>query len=162
LGYQDTLYPRYGTQYFRNCYVEGTVDFIFGGASAVFDNCKVVKVGSGVAITAPSTPIEVAFGLVFLGGKMTSTGGGSTALGRPWRPDGMSAFIGVELGSHISSTGFVEMSGNQPQNARFGEAGSSGPGANPNARSDYQLSASEAAGYTLTNIFPGWVPSYSK
>lgn len=162
LGFQDTLYPRYGTQYFRGCYVEGTVDFIFGGASAVFDDCEVVKVGGGVAITAPSTPAEVPFGLVFLGGKMTSTAGGSTALGRPWRENGMSAFIEVELGSHIESGGFTEMSGNLPQNARFGEYESSGAGANPGARAAYQLGDAEAANYTIENILPGWTPSYSE
>jgi pectinesterase len=166
LGYQDTLYPQYGTQYYRNCYVEGTVDFIFGGASAVFDNCEVVKVGSGSAITAPSTPKEVPFGLVFLGGKMTAKGGGSTALGRPWRADGMSAFIKVELGSHISKEGYVSMSGggavNDPKKARFGEYQNTGPGANPSARAGYQLSDSEVAKYTIPTILGGWVPSYSK
>src|SRR5690606_26465566 len=55
LGFQDTLYVKGGTQYFKDCYVEGTVDFIFGGATAVFEGCTVHNVAGGSAITAPST-----------------------------------------------------------------------------------------------------------
>jgi hypothetical protein len=54
------------------------------------------------------------------------------------------------------------MSNNQPQNARFHEYGSTGSGANASARSSYQLSASQAASYTVATVLAGWTPSYSQ
>jgi hypothetical protein len=54
------------------------------------------------------------------------------------------------------------MSGNQPQNARFHEYQSTGSGANAGSRSSYQLTASQAANYTLGTILGGWTPSYSQ
>jgi hypothetical protein len=68
----------------------------------------------------------------------------------------------VDLGPHIIAAGFVEMSGNQPQNARLHEYQSTGSGANAGSRSSYQLSASQAANYTLATILGGWTPSYSQ
>ena len=52
LGWQDTLYAKNGRQYFENCYVEGNVDFIFGQAAAVFENCEIHSKGDGY-IAAP-------------------------------------------------------------------------------------------------------------
>ena len=67
LGFQDTLYPkREGTrQYYKNCYIEGTVDFIFGWAIAYFQNCRIYSNSSGVYFTAATTPQGQAFGYVF-------------------------------------------------------------------------------------------------
>ncbi len=165
IGNQDTLYTHNGSQYFRNCYVEGTVDYVFGGATAVLQNCEIRNVGNGSATTAPNTTIGTAYGIVFLGGKFTAASGvkaGSVALARPWGADGFSAFLNAELGAHISAAGFTTMSGNDPKKARFHEYGSKGAGANAASRSSYQLTATQAASYTLANIFGGWTPSYSQ
>lgn len=164
VGYQDTLYTHQGTQYFRDCYVQGNVDYVFGHATAVLENCEARNVEGGSAVSAPNTELSQAYGIVFLGGRFTADGSvsqGSVALGRPWGADGAAAYLNVELGAHISSAGFVEMSGNQPENARFREFQSTGPGAAPSQHASYQMSASEAASYTLSQIFPDWVPSYS-
>jgi len=100
---------------------------------------------------------------VFLGGKFTAVSGvKSVALGRPWGAAGFAAYLNVDLGSHILPAGFVVMSGNQPQSARFHEYGSTGSGASPASRSSYQLSASQAANYTLATIFGSWTPTYSQ
>jgi len=165
VGYQDTLYTHSGTQYFRNCYVQGNTDYVFGGATAVLDNCEVRNVEGGSAVAAPNTDIASPYGIVFLGGKFTAASGvkaSSVGLGRPWGADGAGAFLRAELGAHIIAAGFVPMSDNQPQNARFHEYQSTGSGANASARSSYQLSASQAASYTVANILPGWTPSYSQ
>jgi pectin methylesterase-like acyl-CoA thioesterase len=165
VGYQDTLYTHSGSQYFRDCYVQGNVDYVFGGATAVLQNCEVRNVEGGSAVAAPSTEIGKPYGIVFLGGRFTavsSVGSNSVALGRPWGEGGSATYLNVELGAHISAAGFVMMSGNDPLNARFGEYGSTGPGANPSAHQSYQLSAGEAAEYTLDNIFGSWTPSYSE
>jgi pectinesterase len=167
IGHQDTLYTHSGTQYYRNCYIQGTVDFIFGAATAVFDNNTIHSVGGGTALTAPSTEQTVPYGLVFLGGKVTaasSVAKASVALGRNWRPYGAAAYIRTELGQHISAVGWVKMSENTLDTARFSEYLTTGAGANPSARASQskQLTAAQAATYTISNIFGSWTPSYSK
>ncbi len=167
LGNQDTLYAHSGTQYYRNCHIQGTVDFIFGAATAVFENNVIHSVGGGSALTAPSTEQSVPYGLVFLGGKVTavsSVAKGSVALGRNWRPYGAATYIRTELGQHISAVGWVKMSENTLDTARFSEYLTTGAGANPSARAPQskQLTAAQAATYTISNIFGSWTPSYSK
>ncbi|WP_062059669.1 pectinesterase family protein [Cellvibrio sp. OA-2007] len=167
LGNQDTLYTHSGTQYYRNCHIQGTVDFIFGAATAVFENNTIHSVGGGSALTAPSTEQTVPYGLVFLGGKVTATPNvakGSVALGRNWRPYGAAAYIRTELGQHISAVGWVKMSENTLDTARFSEYLTTGAGANTSARAPQskQLTATQAATYTIGNIFGSWQPSYSK
>jgi pectinesterase len=167
LGNQDTLYAHSGTQYYRNCYIQGTVDFIFCAATAVFENNTIHSVGGGSALTAPSTDQNVPYGLVFLGGKVTavsSVAKGSVALGRNWRPYGAAAYIRTELGQHIAPVGWVKMSENTLDTARFSEYLTTGAGANPSARAaqSQQLSAAQASVYTLSNIFGSWSPSFSQ
>jgi pectin methylesterase-like acyl-CoA thioesterase len=165
VGYQDTLYTHNGSQYFRDCYVQGNTDYVFGGATAVLQNCEVRNVEGGSATTAPNTDAGTAYGIVFLGGKFTAASGvkaNSVALARPWGAAGFAAFLNANLGAHISSAGFTTMSSNDPKNARFHEYASTGSGANASARSSYQLSASQAANYTLATIFGGWTPTFSQ
>ena len=91
VGYQDTLYTHNGSQYFRNCYVQGNTDYVFGGATAVLENCEARNVEGGSAVTAPNTDIGAPYGIVFLGGKFTavsSVQANSVAMGRPWGVDG--------------------------------------------------------------------------
>ena len=164
VGYQDTLYTHSGSQYFRNCYVQGNTDYVFGGATAILQNCEVRNVQSGSATSAPNTASSTAYGLVFLGCTFTAASGVSNvALARPWGADGAAAFLNSTLGSHISSAGFTSMSGNDPANARFSEYQSTGSGANASGRSSYQMTAVQAANYTIANIYGGaWTPSYSQ
>ena len=164
VGYQDTLYVHGGTQYFRNCYVQGNTDYVFGGATAVLQNCEVRNVQSGSAVAAPNTDIGTAYGIVFLGGQFTAASGVSgIALARPWGANGAAAFLNVALGGHISASGFTSMSGNDPANARFREYQSTGAGSNASSRGSYQMTAAEAAKYTIATIYGGtWTPSYSQ
>jgi pectin methylesterase-like acyl-CoA thioesterase len=164
VGYQDTLYTHSGSQYFRDCYVQGNTDYVFGGATAILDNCEVRNVEKGSAVAAPNTDAGTAYGIVFLGGHFTATSGVSgVALARPWGAEGAAAFLGATLDGHILAAGFTSMSGNDPANARFGEYQSTGAGANASARPSYQMSATEAANYTVSKIYGGsWTPSYSQ
>lgn len=167
IGYQDTLYVHGGTQYFRDCHIEGSVDFIFGGATAVFENSRIHSMTGGTALTAPSTDQNVPFGLVFLGGEVTAASGvreGSVALGRNWRPYGAAAYIRTRLGGHISPVGWVRMGDNTLDTARFSEYLTTGAGANSSARAPQstQLSASQAGVYTVNNIFGSWKPGFSE
>jgi pectin methylesterase-like acyl-CoA thioesterase len=167
IGYQDTVYTHSGSQYFRHCFIQGSVDYIFGGATAVFEECTMYNIEGGTAITAPSTEEGVPFGLVFLGGEVTahdSVSNSSMALGRNWRPYGSTTYIGTELGDHISAVGWVPMGDNTLDTARFSEYQTTGPGANPEARASRssQLSDAQAATYTVANIFGSWTPSFSE
>jgi pectin methylesterase-like acyl-CoA thioesterase len=167
LSFQDTLYVRKAKQYFRDCYMEGTVDFIFGDATAVFENCTVKNVGGGTAATAPNTDQAVPYGLVFLGGQLTadaSVKAGSVALSRNWGAYGAAAFLRTTLGAHISAAGWSPMGTNTLDTARFSEYKNTGPGASTAGRAPQgkQLTDQQAASYTLSTIFGTWVPSFSK
>ncbi|AUX29592.1 pectinesterase [Sorangium cellulosum] len=166
LGHQDTLYVKNGTQYFRDCYIEGSVDFIFGGATAVFEDCTMHNAAGGSAITAPSTDESIPFGIVFLGGRATAAGSvrsGSVALGRNWRPYGATVYLGTELGAHIAPQGWVRMGDNTLATARFAEYMTTGPGAKPSERApeSRQLGAAEAARYTVEGMLAPWRPTFA-
>jgi len=160
-GYQDTLYVRSGRQYFKNCFIQGHTDFIFGDATAVFDGCQIdSRNKNGGCISAPSTLSSTKYGLVFLNCDVT---GNSTGvwLGRPWHPSSSTTAIKssavyayCDLGAHIAQNGWTSMGNTQPGTERFYEYGNTGPGAKVNS-SRRQLSASQAAQYTVGNILGG-------
>jgi pectin methylesterase-like acyl-CoA thioesterase len=170
LSYQDTLYTNTGTQYFRNCYIQGDTDYIFGDATAVFENCTMNNVAEGTAVTAPRTPQGTTYGFVFLGGSLTANPTTSTVrsnhvyLGRPWGPYAAAAFLNVAMGAHINADGWTTMSSNTLVNTRFWEYKSTGAGANPTnaTRASRQLSDAQAANYTVKNVLNPWVPGYSQ
>jgi len=166
VSYQDTLYNRNGSQYFRDCYVQGNTDYIFGAGTAVFDDCTIHSISEGTAVTAPRTDAAVPYGIVFRGGVFTadpSVRTGHVHLARPWGPYAAATFLEVELGAHIAAVGYTTMSENTLELTRFYEYASTGPGANPTARApeSRQLTAEEAAAYTLPTILSGWTPSYA-
>lgn len=162
LGFQDTLYPhgRNSRQYYTNCYIEGTVDFIFGWSRAVFDHCTIFCKSKGY-ITAPSTEKESEFGFVFLNCRISGNAPqNSVYLGRPWRPYGRSVFVQCELGNLIKPEGWHNW--NKVENeatAYFAEYENTGPGASPPGRVkwSHQLSPLMAEKYTPGNILGDWV-----
>ncbi|WIV19890.1 pectinesterase family protein [Paenibacillus polygoni] len=164
-GYQDTFYANDGRQYFVDSYIEGDVDFIFGGATVVFENSIIHSLNDGY-VTAASTP-EDKLGYVFLNSRFTAEPGltGTVPLGRPWRPYSNVYVINSELGDHIESTGWDNW--RNPANeltARYGEFASYGPGANPAARYAWstQLTYEEASLLTPEHILSGndgWNPA---
>ena len=174
LGNQDTLLLDGGTQYFTNCYIEGDVDFIFGRSQAVFEDSEIHSLNRGSSsnngyIVAPRTSIDEAYGFAFMNCKLTAeegTANNSVYLGRPWTPSGMSvdkpsaAFINCEMGAHIKTEPWTSMSGTPASHGRFFEYNSSGEGAAINA-SRPQLTETEVANWTITNVLKGWEPSFS-
>lgn len=161
LGFQDTLYPHgeNSRQYYKNCYIEGTVDFIFGWSTAVFDNCTIFCKDHGY-ITAPSTLEKTPFGFVFLNCKITGNAPeASFYLGRPWRPYGKSVFIQCELGKHIKPEGWDNW--RNPENEKtafFAEYKNTGEGSATSQRVNWskQLTPIEAMNYTIQNILGEW------
>ncbi|ASB90733.1 pectinesterase family protein [Bacillus sonorensis] len=169
LGRQDTLFVNDGEQYFDNCYIEGDVDFIFGGARAVFDQCRIHSVDRGSAtnngyITAASTHITKRFGFFIVNCTLTSDAAdGTVYLGRPWHPGGDPDAIAsvlyknCSMGAHIKSEGWTDMSGFSAADARLYEYRNTGPGA-VSHQERRQLSDQEAASWTIENVLDGWNP----
>ena len=163
LGNQDTLYP-YGEnsrQYYKNCYIEGTVDFIFGWSTAVFEDCEIFCKSPGY-VTAASTLEETPFGFVFLNCKISgSAPARSVYLGRPWRLHAKTAFIECELSDVIRTEGWHNWNKEEAEKTTtYVEYQNIGEGATSEKRVKWssQLSKDEREEYTLENIFNGWSP----
>lgn len=160
LGNQDTLYPQNqeSRQYYKNCYIEGTVDFIFGAAICVFDSCELVC-KSGGYITAASSPTTNNYGFVFRHCQIKGEEGvakNSVYLGRPWRPHAKVVFLQCAMGQIIKEEAWHNWGkAANEQTAFYAEYGSTGKGAKPKARVDWsqQLTDAQAESYSLVNIF---------
>lgn len=130
---KDTL------QYYENCIIKGDIDFIFGGATAIFDNCEIHSIYTKDVIsyiTAASTPEHKEFGYIFINCKLTSnTDHPFTYLGRPWRNYAKVVFLNCYMGPHIIKEGWNDW---DKKDARktvfFAEYNSYGPGAHLNER----------------------------
>jgi pectinesterase len=163
LGNQDTLYAatQNSRQYFRDCYIEGTTDFIFGEATVVFQDCTIKNLINSF-ITAAATGSSQKFGFVFFDCRLIAdTGAKKCFLGRPWRPYAKTVFINTEMGNHITPEGWNNWNNpNNEKTATYAEYGSKGPGAKIKERVPWskQLTHAEIRKYTLSNILRGWVP----
>jgi len=166
LGNQDTLFPAVenSRQYYQDCYIEGTTDFIFGMATAVFDRCE-IRSKRNSYIAAAATTERQAYGFVFRDCKLTADSAAHQVfLARPWRPHSRTVYLRCELGAHILPAGWDNWrDAANERTAYYAEYQSTGPGANPNARAkwSHQLTAKQARRYTLKNIFggeSGWLP----
>jgi pectinesterase len=166
VGNQDTLFAsgEQSRQYFFHCTIEGTTDFIFGAATAVFEECTVIsKVNS--YITAASTLPAREFGFVFFHCRLLADSvGRKVYLGRPWRLYAYTAFVDCEMGGHIRPEGWHNWSKPEAEKtARYFEYKSTGPGASPAARVpwSHQLTDDEAARLTAKIVlrgFDNWNP----
>lgn len=163
LAWQDTLLTAKGRHYYKECYIEGRVDYIYGAATAVFDNCEIQTKCNGY-VTAASTPQSSPFGYAFLNCRLSTGNGMKTWLGRPWRPYAAVAYINCWMDSHIRPEGWHNWGKEtNEQTARYSEYNTTGPGANPEKRVAWskQLSDEEAGAYTVKNILggaDGWDP----
>lgn len=163
LANQDTLYTatENSRQYYKDCFIEGTTDFIFGESTAVFQNCTIKSLTNSF-ITAASTRPTQKFGYVFFDCKLIAdTSAKAVYLGRPWRPYSKTVFIRTEMGSHILKEGWDNW--RNPENEKtvlYAEYKSYGAGANAAGRVKWskQLTAKEIKKYTLSIIFSGWIP----
>lgn len=135
------FFPRTNhTIYFKNCLIEGGIDFIFGGATAYFDNCEFKSIEPGF-VFAPCTPKEVKVGFVARNCRFTAgedVPDGSCYIGRPWRIYARIRIENCYLGSHINEAGWHDW--DKPEShetVEFVEINSYGPGACPEKRPDY-------------------------
>lgn len=163
LGYQDSLYAsgQNSRQYFVHCYIEGTTDFIFGSATALFEECIIHSLRNS-HITAASTPYGKPYGFVFMNCRLTADEGvDQVTLGRPWRDYANVVYIQCEMGPHIKPMGWSNWQ--QPHREKtsfYAEYKSSGEGGNPAQRVSWchLLTDEEALEYTKEKILAPVLP----
>jgi pectin methylesterase-like acyl-CoA thioesterase len=183
LGNQDTLYAGSRNcapdgpsciptrQYFTHCYIEGNVDFIFGDARTVFEDCEIHSTPHrGGFITAQSRHYpEEDSAFVFNHCKLTADplAEGQIYLGRPWRPYATVVFLNTAMGPHIDPAGWREWHPGDTHSldtAFYAEYNSTGPGAHPDQRDPHThfLTPRQAQTWSTANFLRGpdnWNPA---
>jgi len=163
IGFQDVLFVSGSgvKQYFKDCYIEGTTDFIFGAATAYFQDCRIHSKKNS-HVTAASTNIIIPFGFVFNNCRLTADSNvNKVSLGRPWSPTASVTYLNCFIDKHIIPEGWSNWK--NPANeatARFAEYKCTGPGANTSSRYLWtkQLSDKEATLYAIENVLGAWKP----
>ncbi|ACU59308.1 Pectinesterase [Chitinophaga pinensis DSM 2588] len=163
LGNQDTLYAgkEDSRQYYQDCYIEGTTDFIFGAATVWFEGCTIHSKRDSY-ITAASTTQRQPYGFVFNHCKLTADSVAKKVfLGRPWRPYAATVFMNSILGPQILAQGWHNWDKKENElTARYAEYHNTGAGATHDKRVAWsrQLPAQSAKDITLTKVFGNWDP----
>lgn len=166
LGDQDTLFADYGRQYYVDSYIEGGVDFIFGNAAAVFDNCNIHEVHRGFLTAQSRTEPDQPTGYVITNSHVTFGPAelqytlvpnppfdphATFALGRPWRDYSRVVVMNTELPAELSAAGWSKWHGSDPTpKAWYAEYNNSGPGWKPKDRPSWahMLTAKQAEAFT--------------
>jgi pectinesterase len=163
IGFQDVLFAKSenSRQYYKDCYIEGTTDFIFGPSTVWFEHCHIHSKKNS-HVTAASTPQNHEFGYVFNDCVLTGdTTLHSVSLGRPWRPYASVTYIHCFLGPQIKAEGWSNWNNTDNyKTTRFAEYENYGAGANKASRVSWskQLNDNEIKKYTMPNVLNGWIP----
>lgn len=164
VGNQDILFTNNDNsrQYYKDCYIEGTTDFIFGSSTVWFERCHIHSKKNS-HVTAASTPQQHQFGYVFSDCILTGdTTLHSVSLGRPWRQYANVAYIHCYIGPHIKPEGWSNWNNTDNyKTTRYSEYKNYGPGANISSRVSWshQLTDEEVKKYTLKNVSGDWDPN---
>lgn len=162
VGNQDVLFTNNDNsrQYFQECYIEGTTDFIFGSSTVWFERCHIHSKKNS-HVTAASTPPSHLFGYVFNDCILTAdTSLHNVSLGRPWRRYAAVVYIHCYFDEHIKPEGWSNWNNTENyKTARFAEYENYGPGANKGARVAWskQLSDAEIKKFTIKNVIGNWI-----
>lgn len=165
LGHQDTIYTgtAFTRLFFKDCYIEGTTDFIFGPSTAWFEGCT-IHCKANSYITAASTPQDVAYGYIFNNCTVTAAPEVTKVyLGRPWRDYGYTLFMNCTLPKEIRPEGWHHWREEAKQTARYLEYNNTGAGAATDQRAPWsrRLTKKEAQKITLQEVFRvanDWMP----
>ena len=157
LGHQDTIYTGNAKTrlYFKDCYIEGTTDFIFGPSTAWFEHCQIFCKADSY-ITAASTPQDVPYGYIFNNcGISCASNVNKVYLGRPWRDYGYTLFMNCQLPRQIRPEGWHQWRPEAVKTARYIEYNNTGEGAATDKRVSWsrQLTKKEASKITLEAVF---------
>lgn len=158
-----------GRHYYKNCYLEGDIDFIFGGATAYFEDCEFFSKNAGKEInsyvTAASTPKGQTYGYVMKDCRFTGDCPPHSAyLGRPWREYAQTVLLNCYIGEHIRKEGWHDWGKEIAHETTFyAEYKNHGPSANMEKRPDWIkcLTDHDATSYTKAAVLSGddnWTP----
>ncbi|TKY62557.1 pectinesterase 8 [Spatholobus suberectus] len=165
-GAQDTLHDDKGRHYFKDCYIQGSIDFIFGNARSLYENCQIVSIANPVpagqrsingAVTAHGrVSMDENTGFAFVNSAIG--GNGRIWLGRAWRPYSRVVFAFTTMSDIIAPEGWNDFNDpSRDQTIFYGEYNCSGPGANTNFRAPYvqKLSETQALAFLNTSFIDG-------
>lgn len=162
IGNQDVLFTNNekSRQYYQQCYIEGTTDFIFGSATVWFEQCHIHSKKNS-HVTAASTPQEKKWGYVFNDCVLTGdTSLHNASLGRPWRPHAAVVYIHCFIGEHIRAEGWSNWNNTDSyKTARYAEYKNYGPSADPAKRVNWsrQLTDEEAKEYNVRKFLSNFM-----
>ncbi|KAI3995435.1 hypothetical protein MKX01_006657 [Papaver californicum] len=161
LGWQDTLYLHHGKHYLKDCYIEGSVDFIFGNSTALLEHCHIHCKAQGFITAQGRKSSDEPTGYVFLRCTITGNGGNSYAyLGRPWGPFGRVIFAYTYIDACIKHEGWNNWGKcENERSACFYEYSCFGPGCCPSKRVNWarELMKDEAQQFLMHQfIDPSW------
>ncbi|XP_057719081.1 pectinesterase 3-like [Arachis stenosperma] len=175
-GFQDTLYAHSNRQFYRDCDITGTIDFIFGNAAVVFQNCKIM----------PRQPLPNQFNTITAQGKKDpnqNTGiviqkcsfsafandlQAPTYLGRPWKDFSTTVIMQSDIASFLKPVGWISWVANvdPPKTIFYGEYRNTGPGSDVSQRVKWagynpSLTETDAAKFTVQSFIqgPDWLPN---
>ncbi|XP_031498269.1 pectinesterase-like [Nymphaea colorata] len=178
-GYQDTLYAHSLRQFYRECDIYGTVDFIFGNAAVVFQNCnlyaRLPMSGQQNMFTAQgrtdpnqNTGTSIINCTISATPDLSANGQIKSFLGRPWKNYSRTVYLESFIDSVIDPSGWAPWSGNDfLSTLYYGEYSNRGPGSNTSSRVTWPgyhiMSSTDAANFTVTNFVQGdvWLPATS-
>ncbi|KAE8658016.1 putative pectinesterase 63 [Hibiscus syriacus] len=146
IGFQDTLCDDRGMHFFKDCYIEGTVDFIFGNGKSLYLNTTIHSVAKypGVITAQAREKVEDDSGFTFLYCNITGSGNGTTYLGRAWRQRPRVIFAFTYMGNIVHSEGWS--TNKHPERSKtvyYGEYRCMGPGASSTGRVGFARILSE-------------------
>ncbi|XP_057498614.1 pectinesterase-like [Actinidia eriantha] len=174
-AYQDSLYAHSNRQFYRDSYITGTVDFIFGNAAVVLQNCKIVArkpmssqsnmvTAQGREDPNQNTGTSIQKCNVIASSDLEPVKGSiKTYLGRPWKKYSRTVFMQSYIGDHIDPTGWSVWSGDFAlKTLYYGEYMNNGPGAGTSKRVKWPgyrviTSAAEAMKFTVAQLIQGGV-----
>ncbi|KAJ1279019.1 hypothetical protein BS78_04G123400 [Paspalum vaginatum] len=184
IGYQDTLYPHSNRQFYRDCDVYGTVDFVFGNAAAVLQRCnlwaRAPLPGQKNTVTAQNrNDSSQRTGLVLHACRLVpapdlapspapAPGHAPTYLGRPWKPYSRVVVMMSYIGAHVPPQGWLEWNASTYalDTLYYAEYMNYGPGAGVAGRVPWRghrviNTTSEAEGFTVAKFIDGesWLPA---
>ncbi|CAK9156842.1 unnamed protein product [Ilex paraguariensis] len=178
-GYQDTLYAHSMRQFYRECQITGTVDFIFGDGTVVFQNCQILArkglpnqkntiTAQGRRELAETTGFSIQFSNISAEPDLlASVNSTPTYLGRPWKLYSRTVFMQSYMSSAIRAEGWLEWNGNFALDTLYyGEYMNYGPGAGLDSRVKWpgfhaMNDSAQASNFTVSQFLLGnsWLPS---
>ncbi|XP_028759966.1 probable pectinesterase/pectinesterase inhibitor 12 [Neltuma alba] len=181
-GYQDTLYVHSFRQFYRECDIYGTIDFIFGNAAVVFQACDIVSrkpmPHQFTVITAQSrdspdedTGISIQnCSVIATEDLYTNSSSSKSYLGRPWRPYSRTVYLESYIDDFVDPEGWTDWSdadGDDLETLYYGEYNNYGPGSGTGGRVNWVgyhvMGYEEAYNFTVSQFIMGdaWLQSTS-